>query len=445
MPSRESSPEPPSDRDAAARPVATVERPFDVEVRPPGSKSITNRAYVLAALGQGTTVLQRPLRADDTDRLLAALRILGASIELVGDDVRIEGARGRFPRGGHVDLGDGGTPARFLIAAACLASAPVIVDGSLRMRERPVAEGIEQLRHLGAVIEYLNVEGRLPVRVTPARLTGGRIAVGPTRSSQFISALMLIAPFLPRGLMIETTAPLTSASYVKLTAHELRAWGVPVEMNDSTIHVPADPVHGVTRAIEPDASSALYWLGAVALVPGARVRVRGFDRHSPQPDAMLVDVLAGAGLSVSTEAGDLVATGGPVIDGFDVDAGGAPDGAMLLAALAAVARGPSRLRGLHTLRYKESDRIDALATELRRLGCTVLATDETLAIEPAPAREDPVLIETYDDHRIAMAFAVLGLVRPGISIADPACVGKSYPGFWDDLARVYGDRANDDT
>jgi 3-phosphoshikimate 1-carboxyvinyltransferase len=428
-------------------PIPSAGGPFDVAIRPPGSKSITNRLYVLAALSRGRSRIHGPLRSDDCDRLLAALETLGAGVAWEDDDVVIEGVDGRFPRGGAVDLGDGGTPTRFMIAAACLAAAPVTVDGSPRMRERPVAEGVELLRSLGARIEYVDAPERLPVRVEPAPLRGGVITVGPTKSSQFLSALMLIATWLPEGLTIELAAPPTSGSYVELTRRTLTAWGIPAEGDAARLHVPPRSPAGRDLHTEPDASSALYWIGAAALVPGASVRLAGLPIDSPQPDLALLEPLAAAGLRIGVRGaeGSLCAEGGDGLDGFAVDASGAPDGAMLLAAIAARARGPSRLRGLHTLRHKESDRITAMASELRRVGCVVDATDDELAIRPAPPAGPPAVVQTYDDHRVAMSFAVLGLVRSGISIADPACVRKSYPGFWRDLARLYAGGASRDT
>ncbi|MHC4810573.1 MAG: 3-phosphoshikimate 1-carboxyvinyltransferase, partial [Planctomycetota bacterium] len=209
-------------------PVPVRRGPFAAELRPPGSKSITNRLYVLAAIARGTSTIRRPLRSDDCDRLLAALETLGAGVERVGWDagggdgagelVRITGTAGRFPRGGRVDLGDGGTPTRFMLAAAALASEPVVVDGSPRMRERPVAEGVAMLRTLGVRVRHLEAEGRLPIEVRPAAdLQGGEVTVGRTASSQFISALLLIAPALPQGIAVRTAEPLTSPSYVELT------------------------------------------------------------------------------------------------------------------------------------------------------------------------------------------------------------------------------------
>ena len=199
-------------------PIEPLTKPFDVTITPPGSKSITCRAYVLAALSDGESIISNPLRAEDTDKLLDALCTLGAEARWDGEDVFIKGVAGKFPKGGEVNLGDGGTPARFMIACACLAAEPVVVDGSNRMRERPVAEGVDMLRQLGATIEYVEEEGRLPVRVVPSELfKGGELKVGRTLSSQFSSALMLIASWLNEGIILRFTEEPTSFSYLMMT------------------------------------------------------------------------------------------------------------------------------------------------------------------------------------------------------------------------------------
>lgn len=417
-----------------------------IELRPPGSKSLTNRAYVLAALSKGESRLARPLRSDDCDRLLAALTTLGARAEWDGADVVITGVDGRFPNGGEVNLGDGGTPTRFMIAAACLTDQPVLIDGSKRMRERPVAEGVELLRNLGADIEYVEADGRLPLRVNPSpNLAGGTIEVGRTASSQFLSALMLVAPWLANGVRIEHREPPTSASYLALTVDALRAVGAPVEVErDETgeplAHIVAPgPLAARSLAIEPDASSAVYGWGAAALAAGLAVRVAGLSRDSAQPDVRILDALQAAGARVESDDSGTTVTGPSTLAPIDWDASQFPDGAMALAAVLSRADGRSRISGLHTLRVKETDRLAALAVELERLGCrTRIEGDDALIIEPGDAldRTDGVTIATYNDHRMAMAFAMLGLVRRGVRIADPRCVEKSYPTFWRDLAAL---------
>jgi 3-phosphoshikimate 1-carboxyvinyltransferase len=418
-------------------PIRALPGAFDATIAVPGSKSLTCRAYVVAALAEGESRIRRPLRAADTDGLLAALGTLGAGARWEGDDVRIAGVGGRFPRGGEVNLGDGGAPARFMIAAACLAGDEVVVDGSPRMRERPVAEGIDLLRRLGARIEYAEAEGRLPVRVVPGTLAGGALDVPATLSSQFVSAILLVAPFLPRGVELRSGAPMTSESYVRLTVEALRRFGVSVD----ALRVAPQRVSGREVAIEPDASSAAYWMIAAAIRPPSRVRLPGVRVPSAQPDAGVAELLRAAGAHVAAAAEGLEVRGtGPLRWPAEIDASAMPDAAVAIAAASTLGDRPVRIRGLHTLRVKESDRIAALAAEIGRLGCTVEADAGSIAVDPSTRHGRPAVIETYGDHRMAMAFAVLGLAQPGLSIRGPACVAKSYPGFWSDLARLYDAR-----
>jgi len=407
-------------------PIAPVRTAFDLAITPPGSKSITCRAYVLAALAKGTSRIVRPLRARDTDALLEALCTLGTRADWTGDDVTIVGNGGRFPRGGTINLGDGGTPTRFMIAAACLATEPVIVDGSERMRQRPIAEGVELLRRLGARIDFIEHNEHLPVRVSPRELTGGDLDVGRTLSSQFISAVMLIGPCLDTPLRLNLGPDVTSMSYVELTRGVLRQW----RGGDD------GPLNAMTYVVEPDASAATYWLAAAAMVPGAAVRIDGLAASSAQADTRFIGLLADAGGVATGDDPVGIRYGGP-LQGLNCDMADMPDASMTLAAALATAEGPSTITGLQTLRIKETDRLGALATELAKIGCGTELTDDSITIRPSTGHADPVVFETYLDHRMAMALALIGLVRPGISIENPTCVSKSYPTFWRDLARLY--------
>jgi 3-phosphoshikimate 1-carboxyvinyltransferase len=444
-------------------PIEPLKKPFDVTITPPGSKSITCRAYVLAALAKGQSKIIRPLRADDTDKLLGALCTLGAQARWEGEDVYITGVNGRFPKGGSVNLGDGGAPTRFMIACACLAAEPVIVDGSNRMRERPIAEGVNMLRHLGAKIEYVEAEGRLPVRVVPRmEFGGGELTVGETLSSQFISALLLIAPCLGAPLTLHFSRHMTSAKYVMLTQSVMSEWDCMCDFDtdladgarnlwdsDSSsvrhgrIGVTPRPIDARTSVVERDASSALYWICAAAVVPTAQVTIAHFCPESGQPDAWLVSVIEhsvcglGGQLTESETPPSLTMRGGSGIRGGTLNGIESPDGSVAIVAIAAVSKAQWHVTGLHTLRHKETDRIAALANELRRIGCTIETTDDSITIDPSTRHDKPVTIETYNDHRMAMAFAVLGLARPGISIKDPHVVSKSYPTFWKDFAKLY--------
>lgn len=432
-------------------PITPAARPIDAAVRVPGSKSLSNRHLILAALADGPTTLRGLLACDDCDRLLVALSAFGVAHREQGGAVLV--APGAVPAEGSVHLADGGTPTRFMIAYAAAQSHGVFtIDGSPRMRERPVAEGVEMLRALGARIEYLEADGRLPVRVHGGGLVGGSIDVGRTASSQFVSALMLVAPRLSKGLEVRFTSEPTSASYLHLSLSALAAAGVdakvaygPVVLGASqpgaglaSISIEPQPIRGGEVEIEPDASSAVF-AAAAAVVTRGTVLLEGLPRRSVQPDAYFLDDLALRGAAVEVTESPRLATrvsARTALRGRDSDFTLAPDAAVMAMVLAACADAPSRFTGLATLRVKESDRIAAVAAGLRALGGTVETGDDWARVHPLPAHATPAAIDTVNDHRIAMAFAVLGLARPGVSIRDPGCVRKSWPGFWDALGAL---------
>ena len=417
--------------------------PIVASVRPPGSKSLTNRMLLLAALCRGEGVLRHPLRADDTDLLARAIETLGTIVRIEGDVIRIDGGEGRFPGGGDVDLGAGGTPTRFMIAAATLARLPVRVDGSPRMRERPVGEGVEMLRRLGATIDELGTPNCVPVRVQPEAegLRGGRLEVGRTASSQFVSAVMLVAASTREGVVIEFKEVPTSATYLELTIGALQQVGVPVDVvrdvDGRLRRLVIEPavVPSFDLEIEPDASSAIYPAILAAARPGSRVEIQGLGRGSHQPDAAAIAALAAFGAQVQVQDDRTIVASDARPSGVELDCSLFPDAAVGLATLAATADGPSRLDGLHTLRVKECDRVAALACELRKLGCRVSESHDALEIRPGEGSRVPgtVSIGTWDDHRMAMAFATLGRTVGPVLIEDPDCVAKSHPGFWKEL------------
>lgn len=438
-------------------------------IRVPGSKSLSNRHLILAALARGSTRLRGLLACDDCDRLLAALDACAISHRVDGGDLIIDGGADRSERDTTVNLGDGGTPTRFMLAfAAAQRGGACIIDASARMRERPVAEGVAMLRALGGEIhaenhgenqgmaESMRLPMRLPMRVRGGSLRGGRIDIGATASSQFVSALMLVAPALADGIDIHFTDEPTSASYLELSLAALAAAGVnfevvrrPVLLSAASvggglarITIPSQPIAGGTIDIEPDASSAVY-PAAAAVLCGSTVTLEGLARHSAQPDIGFLDDLAMRGARVEVVGNSTRVSAGKSLRGHDANYARMPDAAVMAMVLAACAYGPSLFTGLATLRVKESDRIAAVATGLRALGATVETGDDWARIHPLPARNSAinpainpamkVAIDTVNDHRIAMAFAILGLARGGVSIANPGCVGKSWPGFWTSL------------
>ncbi len=429
----------------AARAVRPATSGRDVVVPVPGSKSLTNRWLMLAALAEGQSVLRGALASDDTTSFAEAIARCGVRASWTApDELTVVGCAG-CPRGGSsVNLGDGGTPTRFMAAFAALADRPIVIDGSARMRERPVAEGIAMLASLGASIRWIEAAGRLPVAVGGSRPSGRTLVVGATSSSQFISAVMLMAPWLERGLDVVFTEPPTSPSYLELSIGVLARAGVPISVERTPggalagVTMQPVPMRGLDITVEPDASSAIYPLAAAALVPGMRVKVPALPRATSQPDRGAIDALVAMGARERSIDGSTAIEHGGALHGITTDASLWPDGALAIAAVAAAASGTTTITGLHTLRVKESDRIGAMASELRALGCTITASDDALVIDPSTRHERPVTLHAHRDHRVAMSLATLGLVRPGISIDDPACVAKSWPGFWESLAQFEG-------
>ena len=430
-------------------------------IHPPGSKSLTNRGILLAALAQGRSVLRRPLLdADDTRVMLHAVQTLGATVETHGPDLHIVGINGRWKPQSQtpvtLDLHNAGTAVRFLAAAALLSPVPVTIDGTERMRRRPIGELGDALRNLGATIEYLGNAGCPPIRITPPAELPRAATLDLPRlpSSQFISALLLLAPWLDAGLSLTSRQPVTSASYARMTLLLLSRLGATVRTsaNLSVMRVgpPADSptqrgLHAFELDIEPDASSATYFWAAGAL--SSACAVRGLLSDSLQADAHFPALLARMGATVES-AHDTTTVQPPAsLDPVFADLADLPDAAMTLAAVACFATGRSILRGLGTLRDKESNRIDALRRELAKIGVTidtdVLGDPDAITITPPDRGVDcarscpPVHFDTYDDHRMAMSLALIGLRRPNVFINNPACVAKTYPAFWHDFATLY--------
>ena len=440
----------------ALRPLAG---PFEVTVRPPGSKSLTNRALLLAGLAEGRSVLRGALvEADDAARMIGALRALGAGVEWRDGSGRepgslvVDGVAGR-PRGGaELFLNNAGTATRFLTGVACLADGPVTIDGNERMRERPIGELVALLRRLGVTVEEAGEPGRVPLRVEPARVVGGAIEVEPTLSSQFVSALLMLAPWTEEGIELRFAGPATSPSYVVMTLRLLERLGATgVEYDESDLRsarVGPGGLRGFEYDVEPDASGATYFWGAAAVSPGSVCTVEGLDGESLQGDASFVGLLGSMGAAVHRGRGATTVAGQPGLTPIDADLTDMPDAAMTLASVASFASGPSRVRGLRTLRVKETDRLEAMRVELGRVGVGVKiveeGADEGILLAPPLDGFDEsdgapgASFETYDDHRMAMSLALLSLRRPGLSVRDPGCVAKTYPSFWREWARLHG-------
>jgi 3-phosphoshikimate 1-carboxyvinyltransferase len=423
--------------------VAPLSRPPRATVRVPGSKSITNRALVLAALASrdGDGELRGALRSEDTEVMVEALRALGFGVEPEWDAAVVRLRRSGAARVIPADAADlftanSGTSMRFLTALVALGPGRYRLDGVSRMRERPIEDLLAALRQLGVTAESERGNGRPPVLIRSDGLRGGRVAVRGDVSSQFLSGLLLAAPYAQGDLTIEVQGPLVSRPYVDLTTGMMRQFGVRLDDDaPSVFHVPGGQSYcAQAYQVEPDASAASYFWGAAA-VTGGEIAVAGLTPRSRQGDVRFVQVLERMGCSVQSQEGTgfLVVRGGP-LRGVDEDMNDISDTVMTLAAVACFAQGPTTIRNVAHIRHKETDRLAALAAELRRLGAEVVERPDGLTIRPRPLRG--AAVDTYNDHRMAMSLALVGLRVPGVVINHPACVAKTYPHFFRDLERL---------
>ncbi|MDJ0866447.1 MAG: 3-phosphoshikimate 1-carboxyvinyltransferase [Myxococcota bacterium] len=412
--------------------------PLDARIRPPGSKSITNRALVAAALAAGESQLDAPLASDDTEAMRECLARLGVEVvDAAGSwHVRGRGGRLRAPDG-PLDARASGTTARFLTAAAALADGPVVIDGAPRMRERPIDDLTQALEALGVEVEVLGRGGCPPVRVAGAGLPGGRAAIDASRSSQFVTAVLLAAPYAKQDVRLEPRGGFViSRPYVDLTLQVMAAFGAEAAWTpDGALLVASGrPYRARQFAVEPDASAAAYPFAAAAIA-GGRVVVEGFPADSIQADLGLLAILEQMGCTVSRGAAGIEVCGpAGALRGVDVDMNDLPDAVLALAVVALFAEGATRIRNVPNLRIKETDRLAALECELRKLGARAESGPDWLTIAPGALR--PAAIDTYDDHRMAMAFALAGLRVPGVEIRDPDCVAKTWPDYFAALERL---------
>ncbi|MDE0602102.1 MAG: 3-phosphoshikimate 1-carboxyvinyltransferase [bacterium] len=415
--------------------IAARSRPVRAVVRPPGSKSITNRALVVAALaGGGVSRLGGPLEADDTDVMRNGLRRLGVLIDDADDPWLVLGTGGEISTPeGVLDVGASGTTARFLTAVAALCPGEVTIDGTERMRERPIGDLASALGEAG--VEVRTRGGFLPMQVGGGGLAGGEITVDVSRSSQFLSALLMASPMARGETVIRPRGALVSAPYVQTTLEVMRAFGASVEVDGGAYRVRPHGYRSSAFEVEADASAAVYPMAAAAITGGV-VGIEGLSAGSTQADMGMLEVLEEMGCSVRRQGARLVVEGPPggALRAVDRDMGRMPDAALGLSVMCLFAEAPSRLRGLGTLRVKETDRLAALATEITRAGAEAVVEGDDLLIRPGLLR--PARFRTYDDHRMAMSFALVGLRQEGVEISDPGCVTKTWPGFFTMLERL---------
>jgi 3-phosphoshikimate 1-carboxyvinyltransferase len=414
--------------------VAVKSGTLDAVVSVPGSKSIANRALICAALARGASSISGVPGGDDTQAMLQSLQVLGATVVLEGSKARIEASIDLSRSDAvSVDANLAGTTARFLTAIAALRRGPLTVTGNKSLRSRPMKDLHLALDQLGAKLSWQDEKYCLPVTVQRGESYARSIQVAADTSSQFVTALMLVAPMLERGLRIELVGDVISLPYITMSASVMRAFGAKVNMVDErNIVIDGGGYVGCNFVVEPDASSASYPFAAAAVV-GGRVRVNGMWSNMTQGDGRFVDVLRqmGCGVQEDQDGISLVRDAGAPLLGIDIDMSEISDLVPTLAVVALFATTPTRIRGVGFIRKKESDRIGDLASEMRKLGANVVEHDDGLEITPQTLH--PGRCDTHHDHRLAMAFGVAGLKQPGVMIDQPQVVSKSWPRFWEML------------
>lgn len=425
-------------------PIQPLSGPIDLDIAVPGSKSLTNRYLVMSALAQGKVLLSGILRSDDTVHMTQGLKALGFQVEpdWAARTCIIMGEGGNIPaRGGDIFCGAAGTVMRFLSAFVSLGHGRFRLDGTQRMRERPIEDLLQGLRLMGVKASSELNNHCPPVLIEAGGLPGGRAAIDGSRSSQYVSAMLLVAPYAKNTMEVEVTGSFVSRPFVELTLKSMSDFGVLTRTEGERLY---RPTHGVkyrpgNYEVEGDATAASYFLAAAAIL-GGRCCITNVAGDSAQGDAGFADVLRRMGCRV--RRGMLAGKHGievirdPKIplQPIDADLNDMPDVVLTLAAVCMFAEGTSTILNVGNLRIKETDRLKALATELRRMGAEIDEGEDYLEITPRASLD--AKIDTYDDHRMAMAMALVGLARPGITIKDPACVSKTYPDYFDDLARL---------
>ncbi|HWB52696.1 MAG TPA: 3-phosphoshikimate 1-carboxyvinyltransferase, partial [Tepidisphaeraceae bacterium] len=422
------------------------DHPFDRTITPPGSKSLTNRALVIAALANGVSELRNVLFADDTQICVDSLQRLGFVIEIEPDwkTLRVHGRGGEIPASkGELFCGNSGTTIRFITALCSLGRGSYVLDGVERMRQRPIGTLVDLLRHLGGRIEYLGQAGFPPIRVHADTLPGGLLKYGAVQSSQYLSAILMASPYTRHEVKIDLEPNQTSWPYAVMTMRLMdHFYHTPELIRDPDTHEPKQIIvpKGAYKAteydVEPDASNASYFLAAAALHSGSKVTIQNLGKDSLQGDVGFADVLHKMGADLVFGKDFITVVGTDRLEGIEMNLADMPDTAQTLAVVALFAEGQTIIHGLHTLKVKETDRLAALQTELTKFGAKVeIESGDTLIINP-PAYSKPAVVDTYDDHRMAMSFALVGTKIPGVTIRDTECTRKTYPNFFEDLARL---------
>jgi len=407
-------------------------------IRVPGSKSYTNRALITASLATGDSAIKNALLSEDTHIMISCLNETGVDVGSVPDEnaLIVKGCEGTIPaERAKLYAGNAGTVVRFMTAVLTLGKGQYEIDGIERMRKRPIQQLIDALNRLGADVISKEGTGCPPVLINANGLMGGRVEIQGNVSSQYISAILLAAPYASSDVRIVVIDELVSKNYVDMTIDVMNKFGVDVERDSYREFCvkSGQNYKGCEYMVEPDASGASYFFAAAAIT-GGRVKVEGLGESSLQGDARFVDILKEMGCSVRKSSDWLEVEGG-TLKGVDVDMNDTPDVVQTLASVAVFAEGNTRIRNIRNLRYKETDRITAIVNELKKVGVEVREFEDGLEINPSPPHSAE--ISTYNDHRMAMSFALIGLRTKGIKIKNPECVEKTFPDFFERLQQLY--------
>ncbi|HNR44982.1 MAG TPA: 3-phosphoshikimate 1-carboxyvinyltransferase [Methanofastidiosum sp.] len=411
---------------------------IDVKIKAPPSKSYTHRALFVSALAEGRSKIIDPLISDDTNYTITCLKQLGINIKEDSNNEGlifvIEGSGGNLKEpAAPLYIGNSGTTLRFLMATASLVNGVVTIDGDEEVRKRPVKGLEDSLMKLGIAID--SNRGCPPVRISSNGIIGGETVLEPRESSQYLSALLMTSPYARPSMKIKVTGQVPSSPYVGMTLEVMEKFGVRVQRKDfSDFFISPSKYVGCEYIVEGDFSNSSYFM-AVAAISGGKLNIENLNNNSKQADKVFVDILEKMGCEVSWSDKSLTLNGGE-LKGIDIDMKKSPDIVPTLAVVSAFAKGPTKIYNIETLRFKETDRLSAVANELSKIGCKVEEGNDYLVI--IPGKLNGAEIETYKDHRMAMSFAVAGLFIEGIKILDPDCVSKSYPSFWKDFSKICG-------
>lgn len=412
--------------------IITLEKPITATIDIPGSKSYTNRALVMAALTKGKITLYNPLYCEDTEAMIEALRVLGLRIETLQDQIIVHDDISIIKnRSYDLFAKDSGTTVRFLLAMLCLTPGTQVIKGNLRLNERPIKHLVDALRLLGAKIEYLEKEGQLPLKIYSSSLSKkSDVIIDASMSSQFFSALLLIAPMLD-GLKIHIHGKLISKPYIDMTINMMHEWGVVVfQMEEGSYHIPPSQYYQKNQyVIEGDFSSAGYFF-AIAALTQSTITLKNLNPDTTQGDRHFLNILVKMGNEIKTHDDGITIIGKQILP-VSLDMEDCPDQVQTMAVLAAFTNGVTKISGVRSLRLKETERVQALKNELMKMGIRTEDTEDSLVIYGG--KPHAASINTYSDHRMAMAFAVAGTKLQGMKIHNPEVVNKTFPTFWEKL------------